>query len=320
MPDQPPESQPDLLSPLQTEVMTALSLPSGWQPLPGDVVTTTEAMLLEALEPISEWFTRDEPLYVGKHQLATVHGCEAHHVAEREQAFAWSVKTVRGTIVHKAIELLLNWPGEPAPGDIVDEAFARIVDDPRERASDFVASLSAAERAELRGAAVGAVTDFLECFPPLRPQWRPVVEHSVRYSMFRESVVLAARIDLALGLPGRKVILDLKTGRISTTHRDDLRYYALIETLRSRQPPRRLATYSLDAARLDDEEVTEGVLQAAVRRAADGITAIAELVTERREPTKRPGRQCLWCPIREECDEGQRHLRLMSGEDEDTAD
>ena len=53
--------------------------------------------------------------------------------------------------------------------------------------------------------------------------------------------------------------IDLKTGRITPTHRDDLRFYALIETLRSRQAPRRLASYSLDAARLDDEDVTEGV-------------------------------------------------------------
>jgi len=295
--------------------MDALSLPEGWKPLPSEVVTATESMLIGALTPISEWFSEDEPLFVGKHQLATVHGCEAHHMAEREQPFAWNVNTVRGTIVHKAIELLLNWQGEPAPGDVVDQAFARIVDDPSERASDFVASLSPAERAELRGTAVGAVTDFLECFPRLKPQWRPVVEHSVRYSMFGKSVVLAARIDLSLGMPGRKVIIDLKTGRITATHRDDLRYYALIETLRSRQPPRRLATYSLDSARLDDEEVTEGVLQAAVRRASDGIIAIAELVTGRREAAKRPGRQCMWCPLQDRCTEGQKHLRQFSGDD-----
>ena len=62
---------------------------------------------------------------------------------------------------------------------------------------------------------------------------------------------MRARIDLTLGVPrggeSRKVIVDLKTGRLLHRHREDLRFYALIETLVRDVPPRLLASYSLDS-------------------------------------------------------------------------
>lgn len=304
-------------SPLQQAVFDELSIPQGWTPLPGEVVTSIETMLVEALSPLEGWFSGDEPLRVNKHHIATVHGCEAHHMAQRAQEFSWNLNTVRGTVVHKAIELLLNWKTTPVPQDLVDAAFVSIIENPRESASDFLAQLSNTEHGELRSTVVNAVTDFMECFPPLQRTWRPVVEHSARYTLFDESIVLTSRTDLSIGLPGRKVLIDLKTGRITSTHRDDLRFYALIETLRSRQPPRRLASYSLDAARLDAEDVTEGVLGAAVRRASAGIIAIAELVTKKREAQVRPGNQCRWCPINSSCEQGAAFLRSLDEGDDD---
>lgn len=305
------------LAPLQREVMESLGIPDGWTPLPANVVADTEALLARELADLDAWFTPEQPLRVTKHWLSLIHGCEARFVAERASTFSWNIHTVRGTIVHKGIELLVNWKGDASPMVVADAAITSVVNNPRESASDFVASLTAEELAELRGAAVSALTSFVECFPPLKPQWRPTVEHSLRYALFEDSIVFSARLDLMIGLPGRKVIIDLKTGRITPQHRDDLRYYALVDTLRSRQPPRRLATYSLDAARLDAEDVSEGVLQAAVRRTADGARAMAEIVSERREPTKRPGFQCRFCPLFGSCSEGQEHARSASGLDDE---
>jgi hypothetical protein len=193
-----------------------------------------------------------------------------------------------------------------------------VAENPRESASDFIISLPAHELAELRGAVVGAVSNFLECFPPIRPQWRPLVEYSASYSLFGGAVLFTSRMDLVLGHPGRKVIIDLKTGRLTPTHRDDLRFYALIETLRSRQPPRSLGSYSLDSARLDEEDVTEGLLQSAVRRTANGTLLIADLVLKTRQPEVRPGFQCRWCPENETCEVGMKYLRQLSGEEDDT--
>jgi hypothetical protein len=305
------------LNPLQLEVLDALGLPDGWQPLPEEVVHTVERHLLSAVSDLADVFNPDNPLRVNKHYLSTVHGCETNHMAIRAEPFAWNVNTVRGTIVHKAIELLVNWRTAVVPADVVDAAITSVAENPRESASDFLSQLSAHEMAELRGVVVGAVANFVECFPPIKATWRPLVEYSARYEMFQRSIILTSRMDLVLGAVGRKVIIDLKTGRITPTHRDDLRFYALVETLRSRQPPRQLGTYSLDAARLDHEEVTESLLMASVRRTADGIRTMAELVTGSRQPTTRAGTQCYWCPLNESCTDGQRFLQQRDGDSTD---
>ena len=305
------------LNPLQKAVIEALGVPADWEPLAEDIVHSIESQLENELAPLKGLFTAEEPLRINKHHIATVHGCEKYHVLNRQSQFAWNINTVRGTIAHKGIELLLNWRGPIIPSEIVDAAMTSVAENPRESASDFIISLPAHELAELRGAVVGAVSNFLECFPPVKPQWRPMVEYSASYSLFDKSVVFTSRMDLVLGGPGRKVIIDLKTGRLTPTHRDDLRFYALIETLRSRQAPRSLGSYSLDSARLDSEDVTEGLLQSAVRRTAQGTLLIADLALKTREPEVRPGFQCRWCPANDTCAQGIQYLRQLSGDDED---
>ena len=307
----------EALNPAQEHVLESLRIPDGWHPIDPSVIQDVEDMLLAALAPLKGRFTREKPLRVNKHGLATVHGCERHHVAQKKAPFDWSVNTVRGTIVHKAVELLLNWHGPVTPADIVDEAIDSIARNPRESASEFLDQLPPADMAELRGVVVGAVTNFVDCFPPIKRTWRPLVEYTALYSLFDSSIHFNTRMDLVLGRAGSRVIIDLKTGRISPVHREDLRFYALVETLRSRQAPRRLGSYSLDSARLEDEDVTEGVLQAAVRRTADGVIAIAELELGDREAQVRPGVQCRWCPVADTCEEGQRELRSLSGDEED---
>ena len=70
-----------------------------------------------------------------------MHGCEAHHVASRD-SFAWTIASVRGTVAHKAIEILINTRTPRSPGEYVDDALDRIVESERGTASDFIASLS----------------------------------------------------------------------------------------------------------------------------------------------------------------------------------
>lgn len=306
----------DELSPLQQEIIDSLGVPSDWEPLPDSLVHDLEAMLTAELAPIDGMFTPDDPLRVNKHFLGTVHGCEKHFLVNRDKPFAWTVPMVRGTVAHKAIELMINWNGPVVPSELVDAAVTSIVENPRESAAAFLETLPAHDLAELRGQTVQLVTNFGDCFPPIKPQWRPMVEYSAKYSLLSGAVLLTARMDLVLGAPGRRVIIDLKSGYIGPSHRDDLRFYALVESLRSRRTPRRLGTYSLETARLDHEEVTEGVLQAAVRRTARGILLMADLVGKTREPDVRPGNQCRWCPLNDSCDEGVRFLKSLAGDDD----
>ena len=295
------------LNPMQQSVVDVLGKPAGWVPLPISVVESVREQIETTLAPLAAKLTADRPLFISKSSLTTVHGCEAHYLASLD-SFEWTILNVRGTVMHKAVELAINWRGSVEPSALVDEALARLEDEESRGPSEFIAQLTPGERAQLRSYAVDLYTKFEESFPPLKASWRPVTESAARVELFNGLIFLSTRVDLTLGGPGSKVIIDLKSGRIYSNHREDLRFYALVESLRSGQPPRRLATYSLESARADVEEVTEGVLQSAVRRVVDGANAIYELTREEREPKLNPGSQCRWCPLKETCETGKQFL------------
>ena len=232
-----------------------------------------------------------------------------------EDSFSWSPAVAGGQVAHRAIQLMLNWRGDPIPADLVDEAIARLVDNDT-TLGDWIAGLSQADLSDLRGTAVDKVIKFQECFPPLDKRSAPTTESSVRWPL-EGPIILSGKVDLTLGRPSgaesRKVIIDLKTGWVSPKHREDLRFYALVETLRTQVPPRKLASFYLDAGEPVVEDVTEGVLRTATRRLLDAINAEIELRFEGREPVKRPGRSCRWCPLQPECAEGR---AFLSGGDE----
>ena len=77
---------------------------------------------------------------------------------------------------------------------------------------------------------------FLDCWPPLNPKWRPAPESKLYVDLCDGRIVLAGKVDLALGRAegnrAGKVLVDLKTGRAYPAHREDLRFYALIEAIR----------------------------------------------------------------------------------------
>jgi len=80
-------------------------------------------------------------------------------------------------------------------------------------------------------------------------------------------------------------------------------------------PPRKLVTYYLDYADAEVEDVTEPILRTAARRTLDGIERHIELRLEGRDPVKRPGSPCRWCPLSETCIEGQGYLRGVDPDD-----
>ncbi|NDG10385.1 MAG: hypothetical protein EB111_00820 [Actinobacteria bacterium] len=217
---------PTEMNPMQQAVVDALGKSPDWSPLPRNVVEDVRTHLNEQLADIAARFSKEDPLWVSKRLLTTIHGCEAHHVASKN-SFEWT----------------------PA-----------------------------------------------------------VSESSARYEMFGGAIVLGTKADLTLGTADQKVIIDVKSGGLHASHREDLRFYALVEALRSGMAPRRLATYSLAAARADVEDVSEGVLQAAVRRVVHGVRTIVAVELDGREPTKRPAVHCRWCPLRESCVEGAAFL------------
>jgi hypothetical protein len=270
-----------------------------------------KAQMEELLSPVTDVLDVEHPIRVTKHRLTTVHGCEQHHVTTGG-SFEWTVPTVKGTVAHRAIELGVGWVGRATPVELVDEAIGRLVGDGLAPAQRFLTGLAPADLADLRSAATDLVTKFLECFPPLRRAWTPVTESRVVVRLFDGAVLLIGKTDLTLGrLEGdepRKVIIDFKSGRPALSHREDLRFYALLEACRMGVPPRKVASYYLDSAEAHAEDVTEAVLQSAVRRTVDGIVRIVELGRRGRPPERRPGWVCRWCPALEGCADGQAEL------------
>ncbi|HUF96790.1 MAG TPA: hypothetical protein VMM60_01600, partial [Ilumatobacter sp.] len=80
-----------------------------------------------------------ERIFVSKYSVASVLGCEVQHLHSDD--FQWSPANAGGQIAHRAIQLMLNWPGDPVPSHLVSEAIARLIDADNSLA-DWLAGMS----------------------------------------------------------------------------------------------------------------------------------------------------------------------------------
>jgi len=268
----------------------------------------------EVLAPLAETIAPGERVWVSKHALTTIHGCEAHHVAGRGD-FEWSPANARGIVAHRAIEVMVNYRGDPNPPDLVDEAISRYEADDDSSIGRYLASLAEFDRADLRGQAVNLVARFQDCFPALKSSWRPRAESRVHVDLLDGRVRLSGKVDLTLGRPGEKLIIDLKSGFPAPAHREDLRFYALLETLSLGVAPRKVASYYLDAAQAQPEDITEAVLRTAVRRTAEGVRRMVAVEGAGEPPAVRPGPQCRWCALQTTCEPGAAALARAADPD-----
>jgi PD-(D/E)XK nuclease superfamily protein len=300
----------DDVLPTPTQQRVRSDLFATGQPRPSfdpDLGQELRAELERGLAAVGSERPSDEPLMINKGMLARVHTCEGLWAAERAAGFAWSPVTVRGVIAHKAVELAVNARHLPPPMDLVDMAIERLIDaggDWSPRA--WLLDAPAAEMAEVRGAAADWLIKFQDSFPPLKREWRPRLESALTVDLCGGAVLLRGKVDLALGAAGgsvaRVLIVDFKTGRINRTHLDDLRFYAMLETIRVGVPPFRIATFSLDSGTWHAEDVDVDVLAAAVRRTVDGVAKVHRL-TAPTPPAPRlaAGPACAWCPAAPAC-------------------
>ncbi len=296
------------LTPTQLKTLEALRRAPEPLLFDPDLIADIRTEMRGALDDFAERLRPNQQVWINKHAIATVLDCEEFHLVPDD--FEWKPATAKGQVAHRAIQLSLSWRGEANPTDLVDEAMARLADEER-GIGQWIAGLSPADESDLRGQSVERLTKFMECFPPLDKRSNPMTESSIRWPN-DGPIVLSGKVDLVMGRPrgaeSSKVIIDLKTGRPNVKHRQDLGFYALLETLVRSVPPRRLATFYLDAAEAQAEDVSERLLRTSVRRTLDGINAIVELQAEGRPPIRRPGVTCRWCPLADSCDDGQAYL------------
>lgn len=302
---------PAELTPAQSRVVTELM---AWgEPRPRfdpDLAPALRAQLEEALAPVADAVDDDAPgdeLWVNKTALSQVHACEAHYRSECDEPFDWNARNARGTVVHKALELAVSSRTAHTPLDLIDHAIDMLeADDHRSSPGPWLLGAPDLELAELRARANDMVVKFLECWPALKPAWSPRTETRITAELCGGRILLRGSVDLALGQArgqeARALYVDLKTGRGYSNHLDDLRFYALIQTLRVGVPPFRVASYYLDSATFHAEDVTVATLEAALRRTIDGVRTMAELADENRAAAISPGAACGWCRLRDECE------------------
>ncbi len=310
------------LNPAQQEIRDLLGAPKAERPsFDPNLRSQLRAALEEALRPIVAELPEDQrSLWVSKHRLSQLDGCEVRARAEAAQPFEWSVALARGTVAHKAIELSIHWKHEPVPLELVDQALARL-EHGEDGLAKWLQGIDEVEQAELRAEAAERVTAFVETWPPLNPKWRPTTEARMRAELADGTVILAGKVDLALGhahgQTAGKVLVDLKTGASQRHHLDDLRFYALVDTLKVGVPPRRLATYYLDQGRPIIEDVTVDMLDWTIARVVNGVDRMVALELDPDSAIIRTGPPCAWCPVRSTCVPGQAWLREFRDLDDD---
>jgi hypothetical protein len=310
------------LTPAQQEVCDDLLKLGGERPtFRADLRAELHARLTEATSAVAERLELTaSSIWIDKRALVGAHGCERRFEAERALGFpGWSTATAKGTVVHRALQLAPFLLTPLPPRQTVDLAIDRIIEDNGDRTpAEWLRSAPPGEMAELRGEATEVVTKFEECFPPLVAAWRPRVEAPIRHELHKGVITLGARPDLALGRAeghqARVLIVDLKTGLRYQSHADDLRFYALVETLRLGVPPFRIATFYLDTARWEHEDVTEDIIELALRRTCDGAIKLAELHLHERVPTFSPGPPCGYCVVRDECEGAEQWAATAAGD------
>ncbi len=288
------------LNPSQINVLEQLGAKLEERPeFNDDLQRLLKTELEERSRELSSAIPSNETLFISKYHLNQIMRCENQFKYEREQQFEWSVPTARGTISHKAIELSAFW-NQPNvdPLTLVDEAINRSKDG-TDGLAQWLRNLSEGDAAQLRGDVNNRVASFLETWPPLEKQWRPMLEAPIRVELAEGKIILSGKVDLSLGRPlgntAGKVIVDFKTGNFYPAHREDVRFYALLEAIRIGVPPRLVATYYLDRAEFTPEVISENVLRASLARVIDGMQRIVEILYQESETKRCSWDRCQWC-------------------------
>ncbi len=259
------------------------------------------------------------PLVVGKSALDAL-DCDGRFLDRLDTPFRWAPGMVAGTLAHTGIAVDLAGGRARDPGEVVRHAW-RAFAASGTPAGDYLSELGDAEADALRGRALNLIVEFRELFPPL-PDWVTVrTEPDLAAPLLDGRLVLRGRPDLAIGRAlhaGRRrlLLVDLKTGRRNNLrNRADMRFYALLATLKYGVAPFRVATFYLDEASWDAEDVDDDILEAAARTVVDKAARAVRLTQDRPpEDTLRllPGPGCGWCGRAPRCPERASPPRLRT--------
>jgi hypothetical protein len=233
--------------------------------------------------------------------------CDGRYLDLRTQPFTWSERLLAGKLAHRAIELDHAGGFQRSVTDLVTHAWMETATD-RGSAASFVADLCGVAADSLRGSVTERVITFRESFPALPPSAEVRAEKPYTVRLAGGAVELRGVPDLVLGrataTERRVLLVDLKTGNRSGRHLHDMRFYALLATLATGVAPFRVATYYLDEASWEHEDIDLDHLEAAARTVAAKVERAGLLLGAPPSATAlrlEAGPACQWCRRSPQC-------------------
>ncbi len=247
-------------------------------------------------------------MFVSKSRLDRL-VCDGLYRSALEEPFTFSRPVAVGTLSHLAIQRDHDTRRDRSPEALVEAVWHEVSTRSRDAAlAAYCNGLDELQAASVRQEVEQQLTEHRDVWP-LLPSWlHPRFEQSVRAELVGGRVVLLGTPDLTLGRvrdeASRMLLVDFKTGmRRPAQERQELRFYALLLTLKHRQPPYRWASFYVAEGAWDVEDVSEELLRSAVRRAVDGIAQAARLSHEDAPERLAAGRWCRFCPRKDRCPE-----------------
>jgi hypothetical protein len=283
----------------------------GWgAPRPVPPAGLSERLLARLGPGIAAWLTlcagrpdlAARPLLVTKTRLTRL-VCDGLQREPSPFVHAWA--NVRGTVVHAAIEEDLRGGRSAPAATLVAHSWHRLATDRPGDPASIGAWLNARdeqERATLCEEAVRLVETFREVWPDLagtglrlRPEQRLVTHLGGRAVRLQgvPDVILESSVRDG---HARTLIVDLKTGMPrGQQDRDELRFYALLATLRDERPPFRWATLYVTEGRVEHEDLSEAVLAATADRVRDALLQAVRVASTSPADEEEVLRGGVWC-------------------------
>jgi PD-(D/E)XK nuclease superfamily len=255
----------------------------------------------------------EPPIWLGKEKLKDHDRCPGSFEAKLSGAgtvtpFEHGERSATGVLLHAAIEIEVGVRDELDAHTLAAKAAERLVAR-EERFAEFWDRNEALDRDLLLMESARAIELFRASFPPLRElraELTPMTEFRARTELVDGGLVLSGKVDLILGRQARddpasrRLVIDLKSAGAHPEYVEDLRFYALLLTLRLGVAPYRVASFFLDSGEWQAEDVTEETLGRAVDRVV-GAARAAATIGDGPAPQLTPGPWCGWCPVAETC-------------------